>query len=101
MAREEIFGPILVILQFETEEEAIKLANDSDYGLGAGVLTQNMGIAERSVRAIEAGTVWINCYNVNPYYMPFGGYKQSGFGKDIGEESLSEFTRTKAVYYKW
>jgi aldehyde dehydrogenase (NAD+) len=98
IAREEIFGPVLAVLPFDDLEEAIALANQSMYGLAAGVWTRDIGKAHRVARAIRAGTVWINCYNAYDPAAPFGGYKESGFGRDLGRHALDNYTETKTVW---
>ncbi|KAI9279270.1 aldehyde dehydrogenase domain-containing protein [Sporodiniella umbellata] len=95
--REEIFGPIASIGTFKTIQEAIDLANDSDYGLAGGVYTQNIDVATKLSSEIKAGTIWINCYDIFDDSTPFGGYKQSGFGKELGEYALQEYTQVKVV----
>ncbi|RAO68058.1 uncharacterized protein BHQ10_004070 [Talaromyces amestolkiae] len=96
--REEIFGPVLVITSFVTEAEALEMANDTIYGLGGAVFTQNITKAHRVARKIEAGTVWINSSNDSDIRTPFGGYKQSGIGKELGEAGLAAYTKVKAVH---
>jgi aldehyde dehydrogenase (NAD+) len=96
VAREEVFGPVLVAMPFEDEEHAVKLANDTEYGLGAGVYTSDVRRAFRVAKAIRAGTVGINEYTVWPS-APFGGYKQSGLGREGGWGSIEAFTETKSV----
>jgi aldehyde dehydrogenase (NAD+) len=96
VAREEVFGPVLVAMPFDDEEQAIKLANDTEYGLGAGVYTSDMRRAFRVAKAVRAGTVGINEYTVWPN-APFGGYKQSGLGREGGWGSIEAFTETKSV----
>ncbi|HEY5341793.1 MAG TPA: aldehyde dehydrogenase family protein, partial [Candidatus Aquilonibacter sp.] len=97
VAREEIFGPVATFVRFETEAEAIALANDSDYGLSASVWSQNIGRANRVARAIRCGTVAINTpYAVFPG-VPFGGYKQSGYGRELGMETMRAYSETKSV----
>lgn len=95
--REEIFGPVLCVSSFDTEEEAITTANDSDYGLAAGVWTIDLRRAHRVSRRLEAGTIWVNTYRIMDYRVPFGGYKKSGFGRENGHEVLAEFSNTKAI----
>jgi len=95
---EEIFGPVLSVLTFENEAEGIQLANRSRYGLAAGIWTKDIQKAHRVARAIKAGTVWINTYNFYDPAAPFGGYKFSGFGRDLGKEALQNYTETKTVW---
>jgi phenylacetaldehyde dehydrogenase len=96
--QEEIFGPVVVLMPFDDEAEAIELANDNIYGLAASVWTRDISRAFRCVKAIEAGTVWVNAHDLVDSSIPFGGFKQSGFGKDMGPEQLDYFLRTKAVW---
>ncbi|KAG1447039.1 hypothetical protein G6F56_009387 [Rhizopus delemar] len=95
--REEIFGPVVAIGTFKTVEEAIELANDSDYGLAGGVYTKDIDTATKVTSEVKAGTMWINCYDVFDQSTPFGGYKQSGFGKELGKYALQEYTQVKVV----
>ena len=95
---EEIFGPVLAVLTFENEAEGIELANRSRYGLAAGIWTKDVQRAHRVARAIKAGTVWINTYNFYDPAAPFGGYKFSGFGRDLGRQALDNYTETKTVW---
>ncbi len=95
---EEIFGPVLAVLSFDGVEEGISLANETIYGLAAGIWTKDIQKAHRVARAIKAGTVWINTYNMYDPAAPFGGYKASGFGRDLGRESLDGFLETKSVW---
>jgi aldehyde dehydrogenase (NAD+) len=97
LAREEIFGPVLGIIPFDTEEEAVRIANDTPYGLAAGIWTQDIDRAMRMVHAIRAGVVWVNTYRALAAQGPFGGMKDSGFGRERGEQGLLEFTTTKNV----
>ncbi|ORY19694.1 aldehyde dehydrogenase-like protein [Clohesyomyces aquaticus] len=96
--REEVFGPFVVITSFKTEEEAVAKANDTTYGLGAAVFTQNITKAHRIARLIEAGMVWINSSNDSDLRIPFGGVKQSGIGRELGEAGLEGYTNKKAVH---
>jgi len=96
--QEEVFGPFVVISSFKTEEEAVRRANDTTYGLGSSVFTQNIKRAHRVARAIEAGMVWINSSNDSDYRVPFGGVKQSGIGREMGESGLANYTNIKSVY---
>lgn len=98
IAREEIFGPVLAVLPFQGEEEVISRANASQYGLAAGIWTQNLRRAHSVAAALEAGTVWINAYNMIDPTAPFGGYKESGFGRDLGIDALQSYTHTKSVW---
>lgn len=97
LAREEVFGPVLAVLTFDSSDGAIALANDSDYGLSAGVWTQNMDTALRCAREIRAGTVWINRFMTGFPELPFGGYRQSGIGRELGRHAARDFTETKTV----
>lgn len=97
IAQEEVFGPILSIIPFESEEEAVQIANGTRYGLASGVWTANLSRAMRMTRAINAGTVWVNTYRVSAPQAPFGGTKESGFGRERGEAGLAEFLNKKNV----
>jgi phenylacetaldehyde dehydrogenase len=97
VVREEIFGPVLVAASFADLDEIAKVANDSEYGLGAGIWTKDISKAHALAKKLRAGTVWINCYNVFDAALPFGGYKQSGWGREMGHEVLNNYTEVKAV----
>jgi len=100
IAREEIFGPVLSALPFDDVDEVVARANDSRYGLGAGVWSRNVGTVHRVARSLRTGTVWANCYQVMDPAIPFGGYKMSGFGRESGIEHVQEYLQTKAVVLK-
>ena len=96
--RDEIFGPVVAICPFSSESEVLGLANDTRYGLAAAVHTQDYERAIRVTNALKAGTAWVNMYNFVHYSIPFGGYKESGIGRECGEAALENYTETKAVY---
>jgi acyl-CoA reductase-like NAD-dependent aldehyde dehydrogenase len=98
VAQEEIFGPVLVTIPFDDVKEAVALANDSIFGLAAGVWTRDIGKAHQVARELQAGTVWINQYNWYDSGAPFGGYKQSGFGRELGKQALEYYTESKTVF---
>jgi acyl-CoA reductase-like NAD-dependent aldehyde dehydrogenase len=98
IAREEIFGPVLAVLTFDDFDAGVKLANRSMYGLAAGIWTKDIQKAHRAARAIRAGTVWINSYNSYDSGAPFGGFKASGFGRDLGRDALDGYLETKTVW---
>jgi acyl-CoA reductase-like NAD-dependent aldehyde dehydrogenase len=97
VAREEIFGPVAVIIKFKTEEEVIAMANDSDYGLGGAVWTRDINRALRVARSIDTGRIWVNTYNSIPAGAPFGGYKQSGIGRETHKVMLEHYSQTKNI----
>lgn len=95
--REEIFGPVVTAVAYDSMDELIEAANDTDYGLAAAVWTKDISKGHQVARKIKAGTVWVNCYNVFDSALPFGGYKQSGWGREMGAEAIQLYTQTKAV----
>ncbi len=99
VAQEEIFGPVLVVIPFDTEEDAIRIANDTIYGLAGGVWTLDGAKALRVVQAVRAGTMYVNTYNWSPIELPWGGYKQSGVGRELGDFGVDEFTEAKSVIF--
>ena len=100
IAQEEIFGPVMSIMKFSSEDEAYRIANDIEYGLAAGVWTNDLNVANRASRALRVGTVWINTYQMVYPSVSYGGVKQSGHGRNLGEASLDDFTQLKSVWTK-
>jgi betaine-aldehyde dehydrogenase len=98
IVREEIFGPVMSVLEFEEEEEVIARANASEFGLAAGVFTNDLNRAHRVIARVQAGTCWINHYNVTPIELPFGGVKRSGLGRENGRAAIEHYTQLKSVY---
>jgi acyl-CoA reductase-like NAD-dependent aldehyde dehydrogenase len=98
IAREEIFGPVLSVITFDSLEEAAALADATEFGLAAGVWTRDIGKAHALAARLKAGTVWINTYNRFDAAMPYGGVKQSGFGRENGRAVLDEYTQLKSVW---
>jgi acyl-CoA reductase-like NAD-dependent aldehyde dehydrogenase len=98
IAQEEVFGPILSIIRFDEDDEAIAIANDIAFGLAAGIWTQSINRAIKVSNAIRAGTVWVNTYRAVSFMSPFGGYKQSGLGRENGVEAIREYLQTKSVW---
>jgi len=98
LAKEEIFGPVITVESFDTEEQAVEWANDTIYGLSAGVWSADQSRAERVAAALRAGSVWINDFNVYFVQAPWGGYKQSGSGRELGKVGLEEYTELKHIY---
>ena len=95
--KEEIFGPVCSIAKFKTEEDAIRVGNTGTYGLAAAVHTKDLNTAIRVSNGLKAGTVWVNNYNMLSHQLPFGGYKESGIGRELGEAALANYTQTKTV----
>jgi len=98
IAQEEVFGPVLAVMPFDDEDEAIAIANDTQYGLAAGVWTQGIGTAFRMAERLEAGTVWVNAYRATSYLSPFGGIKRSGIGRESGLTAIREYLQEKSVW---
>jgi betaine-aldehyde dehydrogenase len=98
IAREEIFGPVMAVLDFGDEDEVVARANDTPYGLAAGVFTRDLARAHRVIARLEAGTTWINAYNLTPVEAPFGGVKASGLGRENGLAAIEHYSRVKSVY---
>lgn len=98
IAQEEVFGPVLSIIPFDDQDEAVAIANDTQYGLAAGVWTQSINTAFTMSRRLEAGTVWINTYRATSYLSPFGGYKRSGIGRESGLSAIREYLQEKSVW---
>ena len=97
IAKDEIFGPVQSIIKFKTLDEVIERANATEYGLAAGIFTKNLNNAITFANSVEAGTVWVNCYNATAVTSPFGGYKLSGIGRELGEEGINLYLETKSV----
>ena len=101
IAQEEIFGPVVCVIKYDSDEEAVAIANDSIYGLGGGVFSSNTARAERVARGVRTGTMWINNYHIFSDFCPFGGYKQSGVGRELGAAGLHEYTQVKRVHVNY
>ncbi len=99
-AQEEIFGPVMAVLKFRDLDELVDRANKTMYGLAAGVWTRDIGKAHVIANRVRAGTVWVNCYDVFDAAAPFGGFKQSGIGRELGEYGLQQYTEVKTVTIK-
>ena len=100
IAREEIFGPVLAVIPFSDFSEVIEKANETFYGLAAGIWTADMKKAYRAARLLKAGSIWVNTYGALDVTAPFGGFKQSGFGREFGQEVLSLYTETKTMWFQ-
>ena len=98
IGQEEVFGPVLSVITFDDEEHALAIANDTQFGLASGVWTTDIGRAFRMSEKIKAGMVWINTYRAVSFLAPFGGYKQSGIGRESGQEAIEEYLQTKTVW---
>jgi betaine-aldehyde dehydrogenase len=98
IAREEVFGPLMSVLAFDTEAEVVHRANDTAFGLAAGVFTRDIARAHRVAAALQAGTIWINTYNLTPVEMPFGGVKNSGIGRENGLAAIGFYTQEKSIF---
>ncbi|MDR2121307.1 MAG: aldehyde dehydrogenase family protein [Tannerella sp.] len=98
IAREEVFGPVLAVMPFDTVDEAIRIANDSDFGLGGAVWTRDINRALHVARSIRTGRMWVNCYNELPAHAPFGGYKKSGIGRETHKMILDAYTQKKNIF---
>jgi betaine-aldehyde dehydrogenase len=98
IAREEVFGPVMSVLDFDDEDEVVRRANASEFGLSAGVFTQDLARGHRVIGRLQAGSCWINAYNLTPVEAPFGGVKLSGVGRENGHAALEHYTQVKTVY---
>ena len=98
IAQEEVFGPVLSVIRFADEDEAVDIANDIAYGLAAGVWTQSIKRAIKVSERLRAGTVWVNTYRAVSFMSPFGGFKRSGLGRENGQEAIREYLQTKSVW---
>ena len=98
IVREEIFGPVMAVLDFDDEDEVVARANDTVFGLAAGIFTNDLTRAYRVIAALDAGTCWVNTYNITPIELPFGGNKQSGLGRENGHAAIDHYTSLKSVY---
>jgi gamma-glutamyl-gamma-aminobutyraldehyde dehydrogenase len=98
ISKEEIFGPVLSVIGFDSEQDAVRIANDSDFGLAAGVWTQNLSKAHRVARKLRAGSVWVNYWDGGDMTAPFGGFKQSGNGRDKSLHAFEKYTELKATW---
>ena len=101
IAREEIFGPVAAAIPFKDETDAVFQGNDTSYGLAAAVWTKRRSRAHKVARKLKAGTVWVNCYGMLDPISPFGGYKQSGFGRELGKYAIELYTEIKSVFVNY
>ena len=100
IVKEEVFGPVMTILKFSTLEEVIKRANNTNYGLGAGVVTRSLDTSLIVANSVKAGSVYVNCYDTTDATTPFGGFKDSGIGRELGSQGLSQYLEQKTVIIK-
>jgi aldehyde dehydrogenase (NAD+) len=98
ISREEIFGPVVGIARFSKFEDVIALSNKTEFGLGAGVWTQDLRTAHRAIRSLRAGSVWVNCYQAMDVAVPFGGYKMSGYGRESGYRHVEDYVNVKSAF---
>ena len=98
ITKEEIFGPVVVVNKFKTDDEAVAKANDTSYGLAAALFTEQIARAHTVARRLQAGMIWINSSGDSHFGIPFGGYKQSGIGRELGSYALDSYTQTKAIH---
>jgi acyl-CoA reductase-like NAD-dependent aldehyde dehydrogenase len=96
--REEVFGPVVAVVPFEDEDDAVRLANDTPYGLSGSIWTENLGRALRVARGVESGNLSVNSHSSVRYWTPFGGFKRSGLGRELGPDALDAFTEVKNVF---
>jgi len=97
IVREEVFGPVVTVMPFDDVDEAVRLANQSEFGLAASVWSQNLSLVHRVIPRLKAGIVWVNTHNMLDSNLPFGGYKQSGYGRELGRAAIEQFTELKSV----
>ena len=97
IVKEEIFGPVVTAMPFKDLDDIAAIANDTSFGLASGIWTKDLSMAHKLAKRLRAGTVWINCYNIFDAALPFGGYKESGWGREMGKEALNNYLETKAV----
>lgn len=98
IAREEVFGPVAAVIRFDNEDDAVRIANDTNFGLAAGIWTQDVARAHRMARRVRAGSVWVNNYRKTNYVAPFGGFKESGLGRENGSHAIDDYSEVKTVW---